>query len=161
LVAAPVANGLLYYFFAIRQVIYILPAMTLLFVAGVESFRQYGRCLAIAFVIASLYADVSWFLRPRENWQAASDAVAREASNGACVMWVAESSVMYTFYHPELRSRVCAGEFSRAVIAGTPYEAGAAYPKVLSDLEARGLRKQSERGFDGPRDGIRVELYVK
>jgi hypothetical protein len=157
LVAAPLANLVLYYFFAIRQVIYILPAMALLFTAGVEVLGKPGRCLAAAFLIASLYSDVKWFTRPREDWRAASDAVAREVDRGACVMWVAESDVMYTFFHPELRARVCSSDAERVVVAGTPYEAGAAYPRVLADLAARGLRKQSEQAFDGPL----VEMFSK
>jgi hypothetical protein len=60
------------YFPAIRQLIFVLTPLVLLFIAGAEVLGPKGGLLAGAFLATCLYADVNWFLKPREDWQAAA-----------------------------------------------------------------------------------------
>lgn len=100
------------YFLAIRQMIYAIVPMTILFACGVESLSRsrakVSAALLAALVGGSLYADVNLFFRPRENWQAAAAELKSEAAQGACLVFVpANSEVYYTFFSPELPGAKC------------------------------------------------------
>jgi hypothetical protein len=116
LVGVFAANAALHYFFATRQLIFILPALALLFTKGAN------RLLIAAFLAASLYEDVQWFRKPRENWQAAADAIQREVSQGACVKFQGDSTPVYEFFYPSFAQRHCAGTESYTVTGSSVYE---------------------------------------
>lgn len=144
LIAAPLANVAFDYFFAIRQVIYALPALAILFAAAGN------RYLAAAFLIASVYADVRWFTKPREDWGAASQAALTEAEQGACVAFVADSQKLFAFFEPELANHVCAPHASKVILAGSTYETETHQVAARALLTSRGLTKRSEQTFRGP-----------
>ncbi len=148
LLALPVVNVAFNYFFAIRQVVFVLPVLVLLFLAGAESLGKSGKCLIVAFIVAALWGNVSWFRRPREDWRAGSNAIASELSRGGCVIFLGDSEPLYRLFHPELRR--CEGDSDRVIIGTIPY-GPPTYEKAIAPLVARGLVKQSEQSFDGPR----------
>jgi uncharacterized membrane protein len=150
LIALPVANVLFNYFFAIRQVIFVLPVLILLFVAGAESLGNLGKCLITAFIIASLWGNVNWFRRPREDWSAAANAIAEQVSRGGCVILLGDSDPLYRLFRPELEGKRCTGDSDRVIIGTIPYGPNI-YDPAVAPLLARGLTKQSEQSFDGPR----------
>ena len=150
LVAVPLANIAFDYFFAIRQLIYILPALTLLFCAA--SGRA-GKTLLCGFLAASAYANIAWFQRPREDWSAASNAIATEVARGSCVQFVGDAQKLFVFFHPELSSHLCAADAPRVVLAGSSYEPTQAAARAA--LLTRGLSKQSARTYVAPT----IEVY--
>jgi mannosyltransferase len=146
IIAVFVANATFHYFFAARQLIFILPALTLLFAYGITEPRlsgrgQAARILLVAFLAASLYEDVQWFRKPRENWQAAADAINTEVSKGACVQLLGDSTPVYEFFYPSLAQHHCEGQSAYVVVGTSAYVAPAARP----------VRSASTRDFNGPR----------
>jgi hypothetical protein len=127
LVGVFAANAALHYFFATRQLIFIVPALALLFTKGA------GRWLVAAFLAASLYEDVQWFRRPREDWQAAADAIQREVSQGACVVFQGDSTPVYEFFYPSFAQHHCSGTDAYTVTGTSPYEAAGGFdgPRVI------------------------------
>ena len=158
LIAIPLAvfttNAALHYFFATRQLIYILPALALLFTLGTEprpsGSGQAGKLLLLTFLAASLYEDVQWFRKPREDWQAAANALQREVTNGACVSFLADTTPVYLYFHPQLAAHLCAGPQDRVVIATSPYIPSSNYAPP-------GLTLKAEQSFNGPR----IEVFAK
>ena len=115
------------YFIAIRQVIFILPALILLAAAS-------PRIMVVALLAVSLVADVRWFLRPREDWAIAARAL-RET--GACIVVAPErSTLIYTFFEP---LRACTVNDSAVAIAVTPYTSDAEERKAVDEFERRGF----------------------
>jgi hypothetical protein len=144
------------YFLAIRQLIFVLPPLILLFAAGAEPLGWKGCLLVAAFLTASIYSDVSWFRRPREDWQAA--AAAAVAQKNACISFVPQDAAkLYLFFRPELHERECATETDAVTLAVSPYDPDRAYESARQGLNARGLTLKSKQEFTGPR----VELYAK
>ena len=148
LVAIPAANSVFDYFFAVRQLIYILPAVAILFCV-------FPRKLLLGFLILSLYSDVTWLMRPREDWSAASDAIATAVSESGCVQFVGDSRKLFAFFRPELAARTCPADAPRVVLAGSTYEPTQSAAQAA--LLGRGLRKQSEQTFVAPI----VEIYSR
>jgi hypothetical protein len=144
ILAVFVADIALHYFFATRQLIFILPALALLFTLGGNRF------LVAAFLAASLYEDTRWFQKPRENWQAAADAIQHEVSGGACVIFLGSSDLLHLFFHPGLGSRTWSTPQDRVVVATSPYVESSRYTPP-------GLTLQSKRSFGGPV----VEVYAR
>jgi hypothetical protein len=141
LFAIPTANVAFDYFFAIRQLVYVVPALVLLFCAA-------PRWVVAVFLVVSLYSDVAWYLRPREDWSAASDAIVAEASETACVQFVGDSQKLFVFFRPELARRLCDGDAPRVVLAGSTYEVDQTAAQAA--LVARGLHRVSERRWIAP-----------
>ncbi len=156
LVAALAANAVFHYFFSVRQVIYVLPVLALLFVAGAQSLGRAGQALLAALLIASLYADVQWFRKPREDWEAASHAAATHVQAGGCMVFLGESTPLYLHFHPELAQHRCDDTATRVVLGVTPYGDARMYPDAVAALEARGLHRQAVQDFAGPR----VEVFA-
>lgn len=148
------SNAIFAFFFATRQTIYIFPACAILFAAGTLSRGKWGCALLAAFIAASVYNDVRLFIRPHEDFESAANAVVQQ---GTCVSFVGDSIVEYTYFHPELRERVCAPDATRVVLAGSTYESKSDQTAAREALEQRGLRKQSEQFFAGPF----VEVYLQ
>lgn len=143
-----IANAVFNYFFAVRQMIYILAPLALLFALGAESLRTKGRALLALFLAASLYEDVNWFRKPRENWAAA----ARSIPEQGCIMFVpADARLLYTFFRPELAAQVCAAADSAPVVlAASPYDPGGEREDAERALASRGLVRASTQSFHGP-----------
>jgi len=150
LIAVPLANIAFDYFFAIRQLIYIVPALALLFCAA--SGRT-GKLLLYGFLAASVYSNIAWFQRPREDWSAAANSIASEVSRGTCIQFVGDSQKLFVFFHPELASHLCTADAPRVVLAGSSYEPTQAATQAA--LVARGLSKQSGQSFVAPT----IEVY--
>jgi hypothetical protein len=157
LALAPLADVAFNHFFAIRQVIFVLPPLLLLFALGAESLGKAGKALFVVFIAAALYEDVSWMTKPREDWQAAASAASSAVAGGACVVFVPSDAFrMFEYFDPQLKRRQCTpGEGGRVILAISPYGPEATYLAARENLIARGYVKESEKTFHGPR----VELY--
>jgi hypothetical protein len=152
------------YFFAVRQLIPVLPALALLATEGLRDLRSRRRTLSTILLAALLgtcaVVDFRWFWRPREDWQLAASSL-KTVSQRSCILFVPSSSVgLYRFFEPDLASRDCTKQLERNVIvAFSPYappaEATAAVTKLRS--ESRKLLQETTAGgtrilYFGPRN---------
>lgn len=162
LLLVPFANLAFGYFFAVRQMIYALAPLALLFVLGTESARR-GAVLLFALLAAFFYEDVRWVVKPREDWTAAAQAAASAlqaaaARNDACIFFVpGDAEVYYGYSHPGLLADKCAQPTANGsvVLAVSPYDPDGRYQEARDALVASGHAQRSEAGFNGPR----VELW--
>jgi uncharacterized membrane protein len=151
-----------HYFLAVRQMIFVLAPLALLFIAGTESLGRFGNVLAMMFLGVALYEDVNWVSKPREDWQAAASVAADQQRQSACVKFVpVDAEMLYAFFRPELVERKCTpDEFARAdsvTLAINPYGPPEQARQVADELTARGLTKKSAQNFHGPE----VDLYAR
>ena len=96
------------YFFAIRQVIIVLPAIAILATSGMShSPRSAAGCLAAALLLLNLGYSIRWFTKPRENWDAAAAIVSDAVDSGACVIAPEKTIGFFAFFRPGLPSHEC------------------------------------------------------
>lgn len=152
------------YFFAVRQLIPVLPALALLAAQGLRDLysrrRALGTILFAALLVTCAVGDVRWFSRPREDWQLAASSL-KTVSQRACVLFAPSDSVdIYAFFEPDLRARDCAKQGIPAlrrsvIVALSPYippaEATATLTKLRSD--GRTLLQETDAG------GTRILFY--
>lgn len=103
------------YFLAIRQMIFVLPALAVLASFGLEELFLQRRRLAILSAVAvfgiMLYSDVRWFWKPRDDWQQAASLLSARVSQGACVISIPDDAVHLTaFFRPELVDHQCTAQ---------------------------------------------------
>ena len=152
-VGADVSFG---YFPAVRQMIFILPALALLFVAGLESLdRRFAAVLGAALIVTCLVASAGFFRRPREDWRTAAGILAAEE----CIIYVpADSRHLYAFFVPQLAARECVpGSVSRIALAVSPYAVSDSMAEVRLRLAASGYAKSAELNSATPR----IEIYER
>ena len=79
IVCAVAADAWFGYFLAIRQMIFVLAPLALLFTAGVEALpRRPAAILTAALLITLVVGNISFFRRPREDWRTAAAILASE-----------------------------------------------------------------------------------
>jgi hypothetical protein len=131
-VVVPVAGALLCdaafgYFFAIRQVLAMVPALCLLASEGLLTLsRPAARAAAAVTAAFCLYHDARpLFAEGREDWAAAARAIRETVPAGGCLALPASGEIsLYAFFEPELRRRVCGDDLARrdaVVAAASPY----------------------------------------
>jgi uncharacterized membrane protein len=124
-VSADAAFG---YFFAIRQLIFVLPALAMLAAFGLDAYMAKHEKAAVTVVTALfltfLYSNFRFLTRPREDWQQASKMVETEVRTGACYDPLPESSgSLFEFFYPSLARHRCAttAQEHETVVATSPY----------------------------------------
>ncbi len=157
-VAALFADAAFGYFPAVRQIIFVLAPLGLLFAVGAEAlfarWPMVGLALAVALLITCVAADFNFFHRPREDWRAAAAILASEP----CVMYSpAESGPYYSFFIPELAKRNCARDARRVALVISPYALNNAFTDRQRQLTDAGYVKRAEFNPAMPR----VEIYVR
>jgi len=157
-ITALIADALFGYFPAIRQIIFVLAPLALLFAVGVEAlfarWRIVGLALAAALLITGVAANFNFFRRPREDWRAAAAVLASEP----CVMYSPpESGPFYSFFIPELAHRNCAERAPRRALAISPYALDNDFADREHQLTDAGYVKRAEFNPATPR----VEIYVR
>ena len=147
------------YFLAIRQMIFVLVPLALLFAAGVETLfnrnPKAGQALAAALIIACVVGNSNFFRRPRENWQAAASILMTEP----CVVYSPPTSHdLYEFFFPALATRQCTrGTSPRVALAVSPYRSDDALAVERRQLQESGYVK---RGEFNPATPL-IEIYVR
>lgn len=157
-VTALIADAAFGYFPAIRQIIFVLAPLALLFAVGVEAlFARWPKAsltLAAAVLIASVIGNLNFFRRPREDWRAAAVILASEP----CVMYSpADSGPYYSFFVPELAARDCTGTAPRVALVVSPYALNNDFAARRQQLLRAGYEKRAEFNPATPR----VEIYVR
>jgi uncharacterized membrane protein len=150
------------YFLAIRQVIFVLPPLSVLIALAAERTGRLGIALGLTLLISAFWNDMELFNRPREDWQSAAGLLKTEADEGACVLFApADSLELYTFFVPELSKQECTnGNFggrNRVDLAVSPYEVDKAYLGLERQLGRSGFSKVGELNAIGPR----IEIFQR
>jgi len=137
------------YFFAARQIIFIIPGMALLATEGcgrlIEKRARLGLALTALLVTAMAVQDARALTRPREDWALASQALRAQAGSDGCVMTAPQDwDWLYRFLAPAPApaSWFCGvdpGQARRVVLAITPYTSPQQLSQVESRLEALGF----------------------
>jgi uncharacterized membrane protein len=156
IVCAVAADAWFGYFLAIRQMIFVLAPLALLFTAGVEALPlRSGAILTAALLIALMAGNISFFRRPREDWRAAALILASEP----CVVYSPpDSRNLYAFFVPGLASRECApAQQSRAALAISPYESKISVSEQQRKLLQSGYAEHVEFNLATPR----IEIYER
>jgi len=155
IVCAVAADASFGYFLAIRQMIFVLTPLALLFTAGVEALpRRPAAILTAALLIALVVGNVSFFRRPREDWRSAAFILASEP----CVVYSPpDSRLLYAFFVPDLTNRECTtGPHPRVALAVSPYEPKNSVTERQGQLTGSGY---TQRAYFNPATP-RIEIYV-
>jgi uncharacterized membrane protein len=108
--AADVMSG---YFFAIRQIMFILVPIIILVAAGLETLFQLKQIPVLIFLLSVLLVgaivkDVRYFVDRSEDWGRAADGIAVAVDGGACLKLVGgDDPRFYTFYKSSLAKHLC------------------------------------------------------
>ena len=101
------------YFFAARQIIFAIPAISILAALGLWNlFDRHKTAALIAagtLLLASLLKDVTYQLNSKEDWPAAAEALARAAADGYCLETIGDIDEidLYAVFVPDLKDKMC------------------------------------------------------
>ena len=156
---AVAADAAFDYFFAVRQIIFILPSLAILAAIGVESkrFQRFPTKLALLLLALNIGYSIRWFTKPRESWERAAAALDNARHHGACLMLLpAESARYYDFYVPGLSNAFCLENYaqwpSTVAVAVSPYFRNSAAEAALTlKLQSAGFKKPATDSKSEPR----------
>ncbi len=149
------------YFFAIRQIIFVLPPLVVLTTIGLGALARNGRlrtAILLATILLALNAiySIRWFTKPREDWGAAAAKLDRARNSGACLVLLPDGSArFYDFYVPGIANAACnPADLSRAktiYVAVSPYLRDTTREKALRQhLQSNGFTVTSEDSSHEP-----------
>ena len=156
IVCAIAADAFSGYFFAVRQVLFVLPAVLLLAAAWLPSPRRewWQPGLLAIFLVASLVKDVRYFRSPGEDWPGAARALLAATSHGACaVVPSPEPKEMYQLFEPALSARFCNASDAAGpvVIVRNRYTLASSIEETTRVLASKGIRAADETDVSGVR----------
>ncbi len=128
-VLAIAADAKFNYFFAIRQLIFIVPPLLLLAVAAIDYLWQQRKTvvavLLSVYIVGAVVKDVNWQRDHKEDWGKAAAAIeARLQVTHGCVSFrPSRDAHAYYFFKPALRFHSCDNSPQRAneLLAVSPY----------------------------------------
>ena len=99
-----VADSVFHYFFAIRQLLFIVPPLCVLAGEGLQALQPAWRPIVVAaLTVVALVYDVRWFGHAKENWRLPAAEAKRLITPGRCVEAVPRSAAdLYRLYEPSL-----------------------------------------------------------
>jgi uncharacterized membrane protein len=152
-IAADAASG---YFFAVRQVLFVLPALLLLAAAWLPVSRRewWQPALLAVFLVAAFVKDATYFRSPGEDWPGAARALLAATRDGTCaVVPSPEPTEMYQVFEPALSGRFChpSEATGPVVIVRNRYTLTTSLEEATRPLAARGFRAVSETDIAGVR----------
>jgi hypothetical protein len=156
IVCAVAADAWFGYFLAIRQIIFVLAPLALMFTAGVEALpRRPAAFLTAALLITLVVGNISFFRRPREDWRTAAVILESEP----CVVYSPpDSRLLYAFFVPDLANRECAlGQTPRVALAISPYAPKNSSMERQRQLTESGYTERADFNLATPR----IEIYTR
>jgi len=156
IVCAVAADAWFGYFLAIRQMIFVLAPLALLFTAGVEALpRRPAAILTAALLITLIAGNISFFRRPREDWRTAAVVLESEP----CIVYSPpDSRLLYAFFVPDLANRECAsGQAPRVALAISPYAPKNSITERQHQLTDFGYTERADFNPATPR----IEIYTR
>jgi len=157
LFGAILSDAVFGYFFAIRQVMFILVPLTVLAVHGfVSALQQKRRVLAVALggtlMVSAVVKNVRYLADRSENWAAAAAAIRSVTGNGACLKFVeGGDAALYGFFDSSLIGRACAGAADTPMIAvpTTAYTESTTLRNLTDELKRRGFQETRSTSAGG------------
>jgi hypothetical protein len=147
-VAGPIiADAAANYFFAIRQVIFVLPALALLAAEGLnQKPKALGYALAAVLALVSVRGSYVYLHSGQEDWEKAAELTAKHLGSDACLLVLpAQHQDYLNFFRPELGLRRCKENPERVVAVITNYSSSQD-TQALADLMARHHLVSTEQG---------------
>ncbi len=150
------------YFFAIRQIIFVLPPLILLTALGLETLHRAGRLrlalfLTVLLLLLNTSYSIRWFTKPREDWGTAAARLDRARDSRACLIFAPTDSVrLYEFYVPGLERSVCSStsmsRVNKVYLSISPYYRGPPVGDTFQrTLEHQGFSLTRSANADEPR----------
>lgn len=156
LLLAIIADAIINYFLAIRQIIYVAPFLAILCGIGIARLFEkkliWTRGIVAALFLILIAADFHYFLKPHENWEQAARYLDRETSTDSrCLIFIPGASIQfYSFFAPNLASHATP-DYTRCnsvIVAISPYDMRSREP--VAQLERAGYQLVSQTSFNGP-----------
>ncbi len=123
-----VVDGLFHYFFAVRQLLFILIPLTLLGAEGAAWILTRKRLAAVAilgvYFVGALVKDIHYFSDRSDDWAASAHALQSKLDSGYCMTLLpGDTAAYYVFFEPRLKQRLCgdSGREDRVVVPITRY----------------------------------------
>ncbi|HEY2844533.1 MAG TPA: hypothetical protein VGJ09_12820, partial [Bryobacteraceae bacterium] len=164
----PASDAYFGYFLAARQLIFVLPPISVLVAASIEALslpdlRRWSVVIPVALIAAMIYEDVRWVRRSGEGWQAAATELTLQASQPrTCTLFEPGGTLsIYAFFEPGLRATLCSAvtlPISDRVALARSLGASGGPTQRLQDA---GFRKVQEISVADPGSDPRLELYRK
>ncbi len=158
------ADAVFGYFLATRQMIFALAPLSILVAMGLETVAarkvKLGFAFATAFLTAAAWSNISFFRRPREDWQTASLLLKQKADTGYCLLFSStDTKELYTLFQPDLdRSQCPVGDMlalDSVALALSPYDLNKESPRIREALREAGLVREETLNPVGPQ----IETY--
>lgn len=112
------------YFFASRQFLFALPALSILAAVGLEAAwrknKLMGSAIACTFLIAALTNNVTMQVNAKENWPAAARALAEVSQDGYCLQMAESHGAgvnLYSVFVPRLAYGICGNLTAQSRVA--------------------------------------------
>jgi mannosyltransferase len=117
------ADSAFHYFFAIRQLLFVVPPLCILAGEGLEALESgWGTRVAVAVTVLALLYDVRWFGRAKENWRPAAADARTLVTPGTCVEATPRAAEdLYRLYEPSLPFCSEAEGAKASVVLVSPY----------------------------------------
>jgi hypothetical protein len=136
------------YFFAIRQFMWILPALAILAGAEIARGGRIALVLTAVLVFFCVRSSVLFFHDQRENWEAAAHAIAAEVATSSCLVTPPDGTIrLYRFFEPSLPTET--HDCARIVTAISSYALESDRQAMFSRFEAQGYVKRNSRDVGG------------
>jgi Predicted membrane protein len=144
---ALIADAVAGYFFAARQLLFMLPPLAILASEGISELYKmrtsWGTAMFIGILAASVHQDIRMVHKPREDWRAAAASIHRAIEPNGCVVTApAEWAPLYEFFEPDLKVHRCGsalGSTETIVLAITPYTTGEDVRRALASIAQAGF----------------------
>lgn len=135
------------YFFAIRQLIFILPALVILSAEGtrllIAQHRGLGTAVLTGLLLAATAHNYRHIRTKGENWALAASVLQMATDRQACAVIAPQAHLsLYTHFQPALRQRTCPGDLTRqsvVIAATTPYTTPAEARELWQHLYGAGF----------------------
>jgi len=143
-----------HFFFAVRQFIFVVPALVLLAVHGLLESRRTLVCAALVllFLGGALAKNYTYFSRPHEDVAAAARLLRDTAAQGSCIAYVpSDDPRLYAVFEPTLAQHQCAWPptSSSIAFAWNIHSEEGERRSALSALAAAGYRQVDQRQAGG------------
>ncbi len=140
------------YFFAVRQIMFILVPIFVLAASGIENllYERQRSVLAVlisVLVVGSVVKNVRYFSDQSEDWGAAAISLKAVVSKGACLKYVGtDDPRFYNFFDSSLAEHICPGRLLKGQPVAVPftrYTAVKNLEQTKADLLKSGFKPQN------------------
>jgi hypothetical protein len=130
------------YFIAVRQILWILPAIAIAAALGIEQRMRFGRPLMAVLAAVCLWYSYRYFTAPHDDFGQAANRLMTEVREGACIAVVpARDRSLYEFFRPEIADANCLAP--RVLLVASPYTTPAEKQAGVARLLESNYRQES------------------